>query len=280
MKRGNHLSKTARVKFGVQGFDEIIAGGFPKGFNILLLGAPGTGKTVFGLQYIYNGALCGEKGVFVTLESSAEELKRQAAEFGWDFAKLEAEGKVSFIEVPVDRVKWNLFDELEDSVAELGASRLVFDSLSAFSSNIDLFTVPIEYMGGAKTEDEYIAKRNDRRFKYEVPLFGQDEAGRMYLNANSGPAVSEKRVAYLLLRKLKTLGTTNLIASASANAQGQESVAEFACDGAISFDVETCGNDAARILRVLKMRDTKHGLGLHEFSIAEAGICLPIPVPA
>lgn len=46
----------ARVKTGIPGFDELVAGGLPKESNILLTGIPGTGKTIFALQYLYNGA--------------------------------------------------------------------------------------------------------------------------------------------------------------------------------------------------------------------------------
>ena len=54
---------TDRVKTGVSGFDELVEGGIPKGFNVLITGLPGTGKTIFGLQYLYTGLKNGENGL-------------------------------------------------------------------------------------------------------------------------------------------------------------------------------------------------------------------------
>ena len=75
----------------IPGFDDLVEGGFPKGSMILLTGSPGTGKTIFGLQYIYNGAMKGENGIYVCIESTPQSLKIQAARFGMDFDKLEKE---------------------------------------------------------------------------------------------------------------------------------------------------------------------------------------------
>ena len=55
-----------RVATGVAGFDGLVQGGLPAGSNILLTGRPGTGKTIFALQYLYNGALKGENGIYIS----------------------------------------------------------------------------------------------------------------------------------------------------------------------------------------------------------------------
>ena len=49
---------------------------YPEGFNVLLVGLPGTGKTIFGLQYLYNGALKGENGLYITVDSNGNYDKR------------------------------------------------------------------------------------------------------------------------------------------------------------------------------------------------------------
>ena len=62
-------AKIPRVATGIPGFDELIEGGFPKNFVILLAGTPGTGKSIFSLEYIYNGASSlNENGVYITLD--------------------------------------------------------------------------------------------------------------------------------------------------------------------------------------------------------------------
>ena len=84
-----------QVKTGITGFDELVEGGFPKGKCILLSGTPGTGKTIFSLQYIYNGAKrFKEKSLYISFEENKEHLFSQAKKFGWDLEKLENEKKV------------------------------------------------------------------------------------------------------------------------------------------------------------------------------------------
>ncbi|MGP3667910.1 MAG: RAD55 family ATPase [Candidatus Bathyarchaeota archaeon] len=88
------------VPTGIEGFDELVGGGLPEGRVIIVIGGPGTGKTLFGMQYLYYGATkFGEKGVFVSLDEPAEKLKNNMASFGFDIDKLQKEGKISILEV-------------------------------------------------------------------------------------------------------------------------------------------------------------------------------------
>ncbi|MBU4266966.1 MAG: circadian clock protein KaiC, partial [Candidatus Altiarchaeota archaeon] len=62
-----------RCPTGIPGLDEVISGGFPRGRTILLTGACGTGKTIFGIQYLFNGITkYNEPGVLVLLEQNIE----------------------------------------------------------------------------------------------------------------------------------------------------------------------------------------------------------------
>ena len=57
-----------RLSTGIKGFDELIQGGFPQGSTILVSGGAGTGKTIFGLSYLYAGAKnFNEPGLYITL---------------------------------------------------------------------------------------------------------------------------------------------------------------------------------------------------------------------
>lgn len=174
-----------RVKTGIPGFDELVEGGVPKNFNVLLVGAPGTGKTIFGLQYLYSGALAGENGLYVSLESNTDMLKEQGKRFGWDLNSLESQGKITFLSIPMDVVKLDLFKIIEDAVNTTHAKRLVFDSLEIFSVNIDQFTIPISYLGS----------RNKTVYTGD----------------------SEKRITYLVINKLSDLTTTNMIITDSVD---------------------------------------------------------------
>ena len=83
------------VKTGIKGADELLNGGIPQNKNLLVIGGPGTGKTIFALQYIVKGATeYGEKGIFITTEQYPAELRKDAMSLGWDLKQLEEEGLI------------------------------------------------------------------------------------------------------------------------------------------------------------------------------------------
>ena len=85
-----NFKEVERIKTGIEGFDNLVDGGIPQNFNVLVSGGAGTGKTIFGLSFIYNGAIkYKEKGLFLSFEQSEESLKKQAYQLGMDFEKAE-----------------------------------------------------------------------------------------------------------------------------------------------------------------------------------------------
>lgn len=69
---------------GVPGLDSVLGGGFSSGHVFLLEGNPGTGKTTIALQFLLEGAAAGERGLYITLSETAEELRAGAASHGWE----------------------------------------------------------------------------------------------------------------------------------------------------------------------------------------------------
>jgi len=88
-----NIEKTKRgaayMKTGIPGFDELFAKGIGAGTNILISGGPGSGKTVFCLQTLYNNAVKGHPCLYVTFEESPEKLRGHMRKFGWDVDKVE-----------------------------------------------------------------------------------------------------------------------------------------------------------------------------------------------
>ncbi|HEX8124967.1 MAG TPA: ATPase domain-containing protein [Allosphingosinicella sp.] len=72
---------------GVAGLDDILAGGLRRGRVYLLEGSPGTGKTTIASQFLLEGAVRGERGLYITLSETETELRESAASHGWDFAE-------------------------------------------------------------------------------------------------------------------------------------------------------------------------------------------------
>ena len=262
-----------RVKTGIPGFDDLVQGGIPKGFNVLLVGQPGAGKTIFGLQYLVNGAMRGENGIYVSLDSANEIVKAQGEMFGWDVEGLEKEGKLSFLKIPLDKPKINLFDILEEEVKAAKAERLVFDSLADFAINIDQFVIPLSYsmFPTIKSEEEQALMQSDKTYRYEVmPTLGQDPQGRMFYKGNS-----EKRITYLVMNKLSKLGTTNIVITDEQKGSEHltvDGVSDYVADGVVALTSLAVGDTISRNVEIKKMRMTNLDGGIKSYEINTGGI--------
>lgn len=130
-----------RVNSNIDGFDNLVEGGFPIGSNILVTGTPGSGKTIFSLQYIVNGAMDGEFGIYFTFEEKKEALFLQANQFGWDLEKLEKKGKLKIVSIGTDDIGENTIGEIVEIITSLKAKRVVVDSVTTLSYLFgDIFT--------------------------------------------------------------------------------------------------------------------------------------------
>src|ERR1700761_8333849 len=92
-----------KVSSGISGLDEITDGGLPKGRPTLVCGSAGTGKTLFGLQFILHGAMNGEPGVVIAFEENADDLAKNIASLGFDLHDMIRKKKIIVDYVRVDR---------------------------------------------------------------------------------------------------------------------------------------------------------------------------------
>jgi circadian clock protein KaiC len=125
-----------RVTTGIKGLDEMLGGGFLRDTANLVEGAPGTGKTTLAMQFIYHGIQAGEPGLIITFEEFPQQYYHDAAAFGWDFVALEKQGllKVVMTSPEASRLDLESIDGmLERSINQMGARRVVVDSISQFS---------------------------------------------------------------------------------------------------------------------------------------------------
>src|ERR1700755_1986687 len=72
-----------RARTGVPGLDDILLGGLASGRVFLLEGTPGTGKTTMALSFLREGAKLGERGLYITLSETEQELRAGAESHGW-----------------------------------------------------------------------------------------------------------------------------------------------------------------------------------------------------
>jgi KaiC/GvpD/RAD55 family RecA-like ATPase len=122
-----------RVKTGIPGLDELIDGGLIPNSTVLLKGECGSGKTIFGLQYLTYGALHGEPGILLSVEENRKDIVRESAKFGWDIEALEKQDKLAIIE---RQTQYSLtISNLERTARQLRAKRVVIDSIPALFSS-------------------------------------------------------------------------------------------------------------------------------------------------
>jgi circadian clock protein KaiC len=82
------VSDSEKASTGIEGFDDILAGGFARGRVYLLEGSPGTGKTTIATHFLMEGARNGERGLHITLSETEEELRDSARSHGWELPEL------------------------------------------------------------------------------------------------------------------------------------------------------------------------------------------------
>ena len=128
---------TKKVLSGITGFDEITGGGLPRGRTTLLVGGPGSGKTIFAVQFLVHGAQhCNEPGIFVAFEESPKRMVANFESFGWKLGELQRK-KLFFLDAQpsTDLIQSGTFDisgmlaALGAQVKAMGARRIVFDAM-------------------------------------------------------------------------------------------------------------------------------------------------------
>ena len=122
----------ARLSTGVIGLDQMLGGGIPAGYSVLLAGPSGSGKSVLAAQFISEGARREEPGILAVFEKRPAEYSQDDAG-GQRFDRLVRDGKVGVIHTrPLDLSIDEMLNEIVEAIHRLKARRLVIDSLSGF----------------------------------------------------------------------------------------------------------------------------------------------------
>jgi circadian clock protein KaiC len=122
-----------RLSMGIAELDEMLGGGIPEGDSMLIGGSSGTGKSLLGTSYILEGLRQGEPGIIVMFEERPNEYSNRAAGFGLDLETPQKEGKLKLLYIrPLDLSVDETVREIIDTVREMGAQRVVIDSLTGF----------------------------------------------------------------------------------------------------------------------------------------------------
>jgi circadian clock protein KaiC len=231
--RRRPIPQIAKVPTGVAGFDQITGGGLPLGRTTLVCGGAGCGKTLFGMEFLVNGAIQHrDPGVFIAFEETAEELTRNVASLGFDLAALTARRLLAIDFIKVDRSEIEetgdydlegLFVRLAHAIDSIGARRIVIDTLEALFSGF---------------ANEALLRAELRR----------------------------------LFRWLKDRGLTAVITGEQGNGRlTRYGLEEYVSDCVIALDNRVTDQVSTRRLRIVKYRGTAHGSNEYPFLIDAQG---------
>lgn len=233
-----------KVPTGVKGLDDMLGGGLPVGRSILVCGGPGSGKTIFAMQFLNCGAVeYGESGLYVSLDESPVHLKQDVASFGWNIEELEGERKLIIIDAsPIRAIPGQV------KIGNLNIGKRDFSMLSL----IEIIRSKAE---------EFSAKR--------VVIDPITTFAVQYPNAY------ERRNAVLdLIQAVTNLGTTNLMISElrATALERQIRAEEFLSHGVIVFHTLAKDGEIVRAVQIEKMRGLSHDQQLRPYKIYQTGM--------
>jgi circadian clock protein KaiC len=233
---GSHSARGDFISTGCRGLDVILRGGLPVNRLYLLEGAPGSGKTTLGLQYLLEGARRGERVLYVTLSETREELETVAASHGWNLEGIDLFELSAVTEVLAETREQSILHSwelelgattrlIEEAVESANPSRVVFDSLSELR----------------------LLAQNPLRYRRQVLALKQFFGGR------------------------KT--TVLLVDDLAGDRSERDSHLHSLCHGVILLERNTLEFGAARRrLQVQKLRGVDFVAGYHDFSLRKGGL--------
>jgi circadian clock protein KaiC len=242
MKKAEHKALNTilpKSQTGIQGFDEITAGGLPKGRPTLICGGAGCGKTLFGIEFLVRGATqFNEPGVFMSFEETNEELTINVASLGFDLEDLIKNKKLALDHVHIERSEIEetgeydlegLFIRLGHAIDSIGAKRVVLDTIESLFAGLP---------------NQLILRAELRR----------------------------------LFRWLKDKGVTAVITGERGDETlTRQGLEEYVSDCVIMLDHRVTEQTSTRRLRVVKYRGSIHGTNEYPFLIDENGFSV-LPV--
>lgn len=248
---GVSMKDNKKVPIGISGLDKALNGGLPKRNLVLISGGAGTGKSTLSLQYLYNGAKkYHEKGLYISTEQTEEELRKQAAEYGWDLAELERKNLLHIKYYDITKTR-DVLQKIYDSFVNLNPERMVIDSLTTLSDAMLVSGV------------------------------GKDSAFSFVQVAESVTPVPRteqivaKTLLYQLVAKLKLFDSTVLMTSElpeGLKKLSADGVSEFIADGVIVLRYMGVGTAGFRSAQIRKMRYTDHQKGNLSYEIGREGL--------
>jgi len=203
-----------KISTGIEGLDRMLEGGIIRNRHIGILGGPGTGKTLFSIQFLYAGAKNGERGYYLSLEENPEQVANNAINVFKDIKDLgEQINKNIIIEKPDEYTLDKMIEMIEKQVVNENAKRVVIDSstvVEAFFETVqDYRRGIVEFLNLLKTLDTTVyfiveVESSDIGIKYQLEHYIMDGIINLY-NLRRG----ESRVRAVEVYKMRGINHSN-----------------------------------------------------------------------
>jgi circadian clock protein KaiC len=221
-----------RTSSGIDGLDQILFGGFPKGRSILIAGEPGTGKTTLCLQYLYHGLQQDESALFVSIDEKPEYVISDALSLGWNLEPFLESGKLHVMDITqhfgtLENINTHVdlghvIQSIMIKIKAIGASRVVID--------------PIAPLVFGDTHTQHVVSY------IRALIFALEDSGEVTTLLTSYVPVGSEKVSVI-------------------------GIEEFATSGIVLLKLEQLHQRYVRTLRVKKMRGTRMDLSAYHIEI-------------
>jgi len=228
-----------KISTGVSGLDEMLGGGFPRNRIVLVRGGPGSGKTTLCMQFVVDGVMKNEPGIYVSMEEPVDLLRENMKLFGWNLEDYEKRGVLHFIDAS------DLLSKGLSSTGRDSHSRLVMTGLT------DILRRSVAHFGAKRLAvDPITSAVIQQRFP------------------------TDKRFEILeLIRTLRTVDCTSLISSEVSSSGGSDFyVEEYLADGVIVLTKTLSDFKLIKTARIEKMRGINHDDQPRKYEITKSGL--------
>lgn len=240
----NHVAMI-KESSGIEGLDNILSGGFPKGRAYLISGEPGTGKTIFSMQYLLSGIRQGQKAIYISIDEKPEHVILDCELLGWNIRKYLENGMLQILDV----------------TSYFGTSKLEVED------GIQIEKIVKDILGFVK--------------KSGATRMAIDPIAPLVLSDKNVPFIAEY-IRKLIFEIEAINNCTTLLTSyvpVGSEKVSQHGIEEFAASGIILLRLVKTANQYVRSIWVRKMRGTRIDLTEYTFEILQdRGLVLRHPL--
>jgi len=232
---------TSVVKTGIPGFDSTLSVGLKKNSSVIVSGPPGSGKTTFGLQFIYSGAKeFDEPGVYISLSQSIDEIKNDCKSFGWNIEDLIAKEKIMMIDLRPFKIKDEAVGR-DDSLYR--GEQIPFEHLTKFILNS-------------------IKKIKAKRIVIDsISILGMQYSDKFYM----------RQGLQGMIQSLENFDATSLLISEFSE-NNEIPLEWFVSSGIIQLDNQIIDDKMRRTIKITKLRGIKHSEQIHSLELGSNGL--------